>query len=264
MASSNAPTYRQGYNPSVTANHATRTAEVEGAFVLPFLKSDFRILDIGCGPGTITAGFAKYVPQGSVTGMDLTDEVLDQAKAHLAKQTPKVSNVEFQKGNVLEGLPFEDGEFDVVFCSQVLIHIPDPVAALREMRRVCKPGTGLVCAREGDWPFRYVPYTNGLQLFHRYFYQMINGKAPASVAQPDQAPFAPAHHGGSMVHVHAREAGFDASKIEKGGKVTVYGTESERRAYATIMINRIEEGGHGQKYGVNPAPKCLTRKALQC
>ncbi|CAI6339437.1 unnamed protein product [Periconia digitata] len=248
MSSSNVPTYRQGHDPSVTANHATRTAEVEGAFVLPYIKPNFKILDVGCGPGTITTGLAKYVPQGLVTGIDLTDEVLDQAKAHLARQTFETPNVRFEKGNVLDGLSYEDGEFDIVFCSQVLIHIPDPVAALREMRRVCKSGTGLVCAREGDWPFRYVPYSPGLQLFHRYFYQMINGRAPSSISHPDQAPFAPGHKGGSLVHVHARQAGFDPAKIEKGGKVTIYGTEAERRDYATIMINRVEKGGHGQKF----------------
>ncbi|PVI06722.1 S-adenosyl-L-methionine-dependent methyltransferase [Periconia macrospinosa] len=248
MSTSNMSTYRQGHDPSVTYNHTLRTAEVEGAFVIPHIKPEFKILDVGCGPGTITTGFAKYVPQGSVTGIDLTDEVLGQAEAHLAQQSPKISNVKFEKGNVLDGLHFEDGEFDLVFCSQVLIHIPDPVSALREMKRVCKSKTGLICAREGDWPFRYVPYSPGLQVFHRYFYEMINGKAPSSIAQPDQPPFAPGHKGGSLVHVHARQAGFDPSRIEKGGKVTIYGTESERRQYATSMINRMEKGGHNEKY----------------
>jgi SAM-dependent methyltransferase len=241
-------TYQQGHSRTVTTNHATRTATNEGAFILPHLKPYFKILDLGCGPGTITTGFAQLVPQGSVTGIDLTADVISQAEEHLSAQDPKPTNVTFKIANVLEGLPFPDGEFDVVFTSQVLVHIHDPVAALKEMRRVVKAGTGMVCAREGDWPFRYQPCTDGLQLFYRYFYQMIHGPVAKEALHPDQPPFAPGHRGGSLVHVWAREAGFDPKKVQKGGRMQIHSTEEERRFFGGIMAERIVGAGHGEKY----------------
>ena len=125
-------------------------------------------MDLGCGPGTITTGLAKYVPQGSVTGVDLTPEVIVQAE-QLAGQkdggAPK--NVTFSTGNVLEGLPFEDETFDVVWMSQVLLHIPEPVKALKELRRVLKTGV-CVADREGDFPYFWYPSLPGLQLSSKY------------------------------------------------------------------------------------------------
>ncbi|KAF1963083.1 S-adenosyl-L-methionine-dependent methyltransferase [Byssothecium circinans] len=248
MFPSQPTTYTQGHDRIVTANHARRTAEDEGAFVLPHTKPHFKILDVGCGPGTITTGFAKYVPNGSVTGIDLTEQVISQAQEHLQKQDPKPQNVTFHVRNVLEGLPFADGEFDIIYTSQVLLHLHDPIDALREMKRVCKPATGIVCCREGDWPFRTVPYTKGIQLFDHWFWQMIHGKAPEGYERPDMPPFAPGHRGGSLVHVWAREAGFDPKRMEKGAKVQVFSTEEERRVYGVRMVGRITEAGHGERF----------------
>jgi precorrin-6B methylase 2 len=73
------PTYRPGHHDAVTAKHIIRTAEISAAFALPYVKPNSRILDIGCGPGSITVGFAKYVPDGSVIGVDSAPEALKQA-----------------------------------------------------------------------------------------------------------------------------------------------------------------------------------------
>ncbi|KAF2447160.1 HbrB-domain-containing protein [Karstenula rhodostoma CBS 690.94] len=247
--------YQQGWHPSVTANHATRTAENAAAFLLPRLKADFHILDMGCGPGTITTGLAKYVPQGSVTGVDLTSEVIAQAK-QLAEQQEggAPSNVTFTTGNVLEGLRFENDQFDVVFMSQVLIHIPEPVKALKELRRVLKTG-GFIADREGDFPFHWYPYLPGLQNYCKLQYEMVVTRQKSPAAQPHLPPYGPAHRSGSMIHVWAREAGFDALKIEKGARVTMYSTPEERKEYAGQMIARIEQGGHRQKYEALGASK---------
>jgi SAM-dependent methyltransferase len=225
--SSQPKTYQQSHHRTVTAAHSTRTAEVEGAFVLPHLKPTFSILDIGCGPGTITSGFATYVPEGSVTGIDTTTQVISEATERLSSLTPQPANVTFEVGNVLDGLRFPDASFDVVFCSQTLVHIVEPVKALKEMRRLCKPG-GFVAAREGDMPFRWVPYLRGLQLFNKYLYLMVMGDIGVDTEHPDNAPFKEGHRSGSLVHVWAREAGFDPLKIVKGAKVTMYGTREER------------------------------------
>lgn len=246
-------TYSQGHSTAVTANHIIRTAEHEGAFLLPYLKPDFNILDLGCGPGTITSGFAAYVPQGSVTGVDLSPEVLDQARDLFSKQPPPTSKrgeVKFEFANVLEGLPFPDDTFDAIFTSQTIIHIPEPIKALQELKRVCKPG-GLVACREGDFPFRFYPEFEGMQLFQKYLWLMVHGSV-ASVpedtpeilrpdpAKPYNSPHPPNHRSGSLVHMWAREAGFDPKKIIKGASVELGGTKEKRDVFADNMLGRFE------------------------
>jgi ubiquinone/menaquinone biosynthesis C-methylase UbiE len=252
-------TYSQGHHVVTTANHIIRTAEHDAAFLLPYIKPNYRILDIGCGPGSITTGFAKYVPSGSVTGIDLAPDVLTQAREHLASQqsaTAPLSNVTFELGNVLEGLSFADQSFDVVFCNQTLIHIPSPVAALQEMKRVCKQG-GIVACREGDLPFHHYPELPGLSLFHRYLWLMIHGPLPSSSAELDQAfdqnrpfnaPHPPNHRAGSRIHAWAREAGFDPERIIKDASVQVMATREKREFLAGAMIGRIEKAGHREKF----------------
>ncbi|CAO2651141.1 Nn.00g094380.m01.CDS01 [Neocucurbitaria sp. VM-36] len=265
MIPSQPSTYKQGHHRAVTANHKIRTAEVDGAFLLPYLKSQFHVLDIGCGPGSITTGFAKYVPQGSVTGVDLTREIIEQANEHLESEDPKPNNVAFEVGNVVEGLQqFQDEKFDVVFCNQTLIHIPEPVKALTEMRRVCKTG-GLVACREGDWPFRYYPELPGLQIFHKYLWLLVHGLPPADsmslsstslnaaskveeAAFLRPAPYPPNHRSGSRVHVWARQAGFDAAKITKAADAKVVASPEERQFHASVMVARIDEAGHRKKF----------------
>lgn len=148
--------YVQGHSEATTANHQLRTAEVDAAFLLPHIKKTDRILDVGCGPGTITAGLARYASEGATVGVDLSAEVLQKARA-LAAESGTVPTtdgapgaVTFAQANVLDGLPYADGAFDVVYCSQVLGHMPPPdmpLRALAEMRRVLRPG-GVLATRE--------------------------------------------------------------------------------------------------------------------
>ncbi|KAK4234085.1 hypothetical protein C8A03DRAFT_38160 [Achaetomium macrosporum] len=154
-------TYRQGYSSYTVANHQRRTAEADAAFLLPHIKKTDHILDVGCGPGTITTGFAKYATEGMVVGLDMSADVLEKAKALATDArvpTAGPGSVAFEQGNVLETLPHPDDTFDIVYCSQVLGHMPSPdlvVQALIEMRRVLKPG-GILASREAAaqhfWP----------------------------------------------------------------------------------------------------------------
>ena len=100
------------------------------------------VLDVGCGPGTITVDLAARVPEGQVTGIDAAAGVL--AEARPKPSAAGQANVTFETGDVYR-LAFDDATFDVVHAHQVLQHLSDPVAALTEMRRVCRPG-GLVAA----------------------------------------------------------------------------------------------------------------------
>src|SRR2546430_2631838 len=144
---SSSDTYLHGHHDSVLRSHRWRTAENSAGYLLPRLAPDARVLDVGCGPGTITADLAARVPGGDVTGIDAAADVLAQARQEAERRG--LDNVRFDTGDVYH-LDFADGTFDVVHAHQVLQHLTDPGAALREMRRGCRPG-GLVAARDGDY-----------------------------------------------------------------------------------------------------------------
>ncbi|WP_148667697.1 class I SAM-dependent methyltransferase, partial [Arthrobacter sp. Hiyo1] len=139
--------YTHGHHESVVRAHASRTAENSAAFVIPHLTAGTSVLDVGCGPGSITCDFAELVAPAKVVGLDRSAEIVAQA-ATLADERG-VENVEFVTGNIYD-LDFEDETFDLVHAHQVLQHLTDPVAALREMRRVAKPGA-IVAVRDADF-----------------------------------------------------------------------------------------------------------------
>jgi len=146
-ATSDTDTYLHGHHDSVLRSHRWRTAENSAAYLLPLLAPGMSLLDVGCGPGTITVDLAPRVAPGPVVGVDRAAEVLAEADALLADRP--ATNVTFEPGDI-SGLAFADGTFDVVHAHQVLQHLADPVAALVEMGRVCRPG-GIVAARDGDY-----------------------------------------------------------------------------------------------------------------
>lgn len=137
--------YTHGHHESVLRSHRNRTAENSAAYLLPFLNEDIHLLDIGAGPGTITADFAEIVKH--VTATEIGVEQLALSKRTLSDRG--ISNVSYAVENV-EKLSFPDATFDVVHAHQVLQHVSDPVQALREMRRVMKPG-GIVAVRDSDY-----------------------------------------------------------------------------------------------------------------
>ena len=136
-------TYTHGHHESVLRSHRWRTAENSAAYLLPHLDSGDRLLDVGCGPGTITADLATRTAH--VTALEITDTALDLARAEIARRG--LANVDFAVGDVL-ALGFPDDSFDVVHAHQVLQHVGDPVAALREMRRVSRR---VVAVRDSDY-----------------------------------------------------------------------------------------------------------------
>ncbi|MGI3784163.1 MAG: methyltransferase domain-containing protein, partial [Janthinobacterium lividum] len=138
-------TYSHGHHASVLAAHGRRTAETSAAYLLPHLRTTDVLLDVGAGPGTITADLAGRVAQ--VVGLDPADAAVAAARQHVAGR--ELTNVRIEVGDVY-ALDAPDDAYDVVHAHQVLQHLADPVAALREMRRVCRPG-GLVAVRDADY-----------------------------------------------------------------------------------------------------------------
>jgi SAM-dependent methyltransferase len=147
-------TYTHGHHESVLRSHTWRTAGNSAAYLLPHLRPGQSLLDIGCGPGTITADLARLVAPGAVVGLDASAEVLARAGEHAAGLG--LPNLRFEEGDLF-ALRFADASFDVVHVHQVLQHLVDPVAALVELRRVLQPG-GLLAVRESDYgAFTWAP-----------------------------------------------------------------------------------------------------------
>jgi ubiquinone/menaquinone biosynthesis C-methylase UbiE len=106
-----------------------------------------RLLDAGCGGGSITVGLANAVAPGEVIGVDVDEESLETARQLAADKD--VTNVRFEPGDV-NALRLADASFDAVFSHALLQHVESPLAAVREMRRVLKPG-GVIGIADADF-----------------------------------------------------------------------------------------------------------------
>ena len=113
-------------------------------FALGPIRTGERVVDAGSGSGTDTLIAARLVgPSGRAIGVDMTVEMVERASA--AATAARIDNVDFRQG-LLEELPVESGWADVVISNGVLNLVPDKAAALREMRRVLRPGGRLQAA----------------------------------------------------------------------------------------------------------------------
>ncbi len=115
---------------------ASRTGKV-GAFLVAHLRAGVRLIDCGCGPGSITVDLAQAVAPGEAIGIDLREDALMHGRT-LARERG-IANVAFHVASVYQ-LPYADGSFDAAFACAVLQHLAAPLAALKEIRRVLKPG----------------------------------------------------------------------------------------------------------------------------
>ena len=140
-------TYTHGHHESVLRSHRQRTAENSAAYLLPHLRAGQSLLDVGCGPGTITADLALMVAPGEVVGLDAAADVVAQADDHA--RALGLSNVRFEVGDLYD-LPYPDQTFDVVHLHQVLQHVSDPTGALVALRRVLA-ADGVLAARDSDY-----------------------------------------------------------------------------------------------------------------
>ena len=135
--------YAPGHDQAAATFMQLRSAETSAGFMRECLRPGVRMLDCGCGPGTITVDLARLVAPGEVIGIDMADAQLNFARAVAVQQG--VDNVRFEIADVGE-LPYADASFDVVTSHSLLEHLPNPLLALREMARVLKPG-GYVAIR---------------------------------------------------------------------------------------------------------------------
>jgi SAM-dependent methyltransferase len=217
--------YLHGHHDSVLRSHRWRTAENSAGYLIPSLHLGAEVLDVGCGPGTITVGLAGYVGEGRVLGIDPAEGVLADARAEAARTGH--GNVVFEVGDV-HHLGFDDQAFDVVHAHQVLQHLPDPVAALAEMGRVCRPG-GIVAARDGDYGgMHWFPEDPELEEW-RSLYQRV---ARAVGGEPDA---------GRRLLRWARLAGFGA--IRTSASSWCFATPDERSWWGGLWADRMTRSG---------------------
>ncbi len=218
-----APGYTHGHHESVLRSHTWRTVENSAAYVAPLLSPSTTVLDVGCGPGTITIDIGLRVAPGRVIGVDASADVI--AAAARRSQDLGVDNVEFVVGDAY-ALQFEDDRFDIVHAHQTLQHLADPVRALQEMFRVTKPG-GVVAARDADYGGMFwFPSTTGLDQW-MMVYQAVhrsNGGEPNA--------------GRSMRH-WALQAGFD--DVACSASMWSFGTEAERAWWGGLWADRVLE-----------------------
>jgi len=182
------------------------------------------ILDCGCGPGSITIGLAEIVAPGQVVGLDIEPRQLEAAKRLASEQA--VSNIRFEQGSVYE-LPFPDATFDVAVAHFVIEHVSDPLRALREIRRVLRPG-GLAAIKDPYYPaFTFRPETTELRRF---------GELAGMVRR---------HNGASDTYaVNLRavllEAGFERTEATAGFE-NLAGTDDAARVLPMMLQNQVRE-----------------------
>jgi 2-polyprenyl-3-methyl-5-hydroxy-6-metoxy-1,4-benzoquinol methylase len=212
--------YLHGHHESVLRSHRWRTADNSAAYLLPHLAPGMRLLDVGCGPGTITVDLARLVAPGEVIGIDAVEAPLMEARA--AATAAALDNVSFRVADGM-ALPFDDDAFDVVHAHQVLQHVPDPVGMLREMRRVTRPG-GIVAARDSDYAaFTWYPAVAALDEWLALYERV----ARASGGEPDA---------GRSLLAWAHAAGL--AEVTAGASVWCFATDQDRAWWGGLWADR--------------------------
>lgn len=124
--------YPIGQSVPVVSLLQRRTPHDSASFLLPHLFDTMHLLDVGCGPGSITAGFKKLHPGAKVIGVDKDESIID-----IAKEQNQGNGVTYLVAKITE-LPFDDNSFDVVFSHNVFQYLENVPLAVRETRRVLR------------------------------------------------------------------------------------------------------------------------------
>ncbi|EDK44467.1 conserved hypothetical protein [Lodderomyces elongisporus NRRL YB-4239] len=224
--------YKNGFQDSIADTHSWRTVENSSKFTLSVLQPDFKVLDVGSGPGTITVDFAKnYLTgkDGFIIGIEPTQELIDRSNSYKEEVAPELTNIQFQIGSVYK-IPFDDNTFDLVHAHQVILHLHDPILALQELKRVTKPG-GYVCVKDVDIESAIVTPEK-----YEVLKQFRLLKAQASKSTDVRA--------GRKLREKALKAGYEPTNIVTSMSYWLIGDDPKmKQSRAALTKNRVENGG---------------------
>jgi ubiquinone/menaquinone biosynthesis C-methylase UbiE len=214
-------TYVHGHHDSVLRSHRWRTAENSAGYLVPYLQTGMSLLDVGCGPGTITVDLAARIAPGTAIGVDREATVIAEAGQLL--QQPSARHLQFKPADVY-ALEFEDQTFDVAHAHQVLQHLTDPVAALVEMRRVLRPG-GILAVRDSDYgAFAWAPADPLLDRWMELYHRVCATNATDADA-------------GRHLLGWVRAAGFD--EIKPSSSTWTFAEATDRRWWGGLWAERV-------------------------
>ena len=222
--------YISDHSEATLKAHGRRTAANSAAYLLNSIHPDMQICDIGCGPGSITTDFATLVPNGQVIGLDMGYDVVEKARSMAAERG--IKNVRFQVADA-HALDFPDDSFDIVHCHQVLQHLADPVKALREWRRVTKPGGIVACCEADSGSTIIYPEIQALAEYNDAVRKMTRSRG----GEPN---------GGRHLVAWARKSGFDRSCITATAKAWCYSSPEERAFWSSQWVDRIISSSVGK------------------
>jgi ubiquinone/menaquinone biosynthesis C-methylase UbiE len=134
-----------------------RLANIETHLRFLPVSSSGRVLDVGCGSGSMSRLLAHTYPRAAVIGVDLREQYLDFARSRARAED--IRNLEFQSADVF-ALPFADATFDLVWTKYLLQWLKDPKRALKELQRVTRPGGIVVSCDFAGFAIRYSPVTS--------------------------------------------------------------------------------------------------------
>jgi len=228
-------TYTHGHQDAVLRSHRWRTADNSAAYLLPRLRAGDRILDVGCGPGTLTVDLARRVASGHVVGIDVAAAVVAEAAAH-ARSTG-VANVSFVAGDFRDA-GLEPGSFDVVHAHQVLQHLRDPVGAMTAMATLARPG-GILAARDGDYlGFTWAPHDEHLDRWRQVYLDVTRRNGADADA-------------GRWLLQWAHAAGWE--DVAYGSSTWTFATPDDRTWWASLWADRCVASSFGAQaveYGI--------------
>ncbi len=214
--------YTHGHHESVLRSHRVRNVDNSAAYLASRLMPGMTMLDVGCGPGTLTIDLARRIAPGHVTGVDAAAIALEAARDHAAESS--VTNVTFTQANAYE-LPFDDGSFDIVHAHQVLQHLSDPVKAIQEMRRVVAPG-GIIAVREADYgAMSWYPPSEGLSEWNLLYHEVTHAYGYEADA-------------GRHLLAWFHDAGFTSDDLQPSAGIWSYATPESRHWWGTLWAER--------------------------
>lgn len=247
MASTRSQRSDIGYSEGIICALQQRTAAADATHLLPYIKPTSRILDVGCGSGSITVSFAQIATRGYVIGVDisvvslvLAEKHADDVRSKAASQPGTLGVITFQELDVLKGLPFGDDSFDIVYSGQTFVHLLSgdeglarATRVMREIHRVVKPG-GVVATRDAC-AYHWYPSSHTIGR-EQSFEKLI--KAMTGTAKPP----------GGDVPIVYRKAGFDPDKMTISASTRVISGREKREWLGKMALQRSVGSGQRENF----------------